>query len=82
MDTTAPAGPAPAYPLARPAEGADARFTLGLALDISQVLAAHGYPPITTGADLLRWQHALHTTIYHPSHHHTGSPNQQNKENS
>lgn len=60
MDTTTTQ---PAYPLARP-PGHDVRFTLGLALDISDVLAAHGYPPITNGADLLRWQNALFTTIY------------------
>lgn len=66
MDTTTPAGQPPAYPLARP-RGDDRRFTIGLALDISDVLTAHGYPPIATGNDLLRWQNALFTTIYHPS---------------
>ena len=42
----------PAYPVPRPHTGQDARFTLGLALDV--VLARHGYPPIATGADLVR----------------------------
>jgi hypothetical protein len=76
MDTTTTTTPTPrpAYPLARP-HGDDQRFTLGLALDISDVLAAHGYPPIATGADLLRWQNALFTTIYHPSHYYTGKEN-------
>lgn len=67
MEGTTPADPPPAYPLARPRTGQDRRFTLGLALDISNVLAAHGYPPIATAADLMRWQSALFTTIYHTS---------------
>lgn len=52
------------YPIRRPADGTDSRFTVGLALDIAAVLARHGYPPITTGADLLRLQQALFTLIY------------------
>ncbi|WP_240742253.1 hypothetical protein [Micromonospora zingiberis] len=32
------------YPIPRPAD--DPRFTFGLALDVAQVLAAHGYPSI------------------------------------
>jgi hypothetical protein len=58
------ATPGPAYPLARPRH--DARFSVGLALDISAVLTRHGYPPITTGDDHLHWQQALHTAIYRP----------------
>jgi hypothetical protein len=56
--------PETGYPGSRPADGADARFTIGLALDVAAVLARHGYPPLTTGADLLRLQHALFTLIY------------------
>ena len=58
----------PAYPIRRPDRdadsGTDSRFTIGLALDIAAVLARHGFPPITTGADLLRVQQALFTLIY------------------
>jgi hypothetical protein len=54
----------PAYPIPRPADGDDARFTVGLALDVAAVLARHGYPPVTTGADLLRLHEALFTLIY------------------
>jgi len=55
---------APAYPIPRPDGDTDVRFTIGLALDIAAVLARHGYPPITTGIDLLRVQQALFTLIY------------------
>ena len=54
----------PAYPISRPDGGTDGRFTAGLALDIAAVLARHGYPPLTTGADLPRLQQALFTLIY------------------
>jgi hypothetical protein len=57
--------PGPAYPI--PRMGADARFNLGLALDVAEVLAHHGYPPLTTGADLLRLQQALFAVIYQPA---------------
>jgi hypothetical protein len=60
-----PSQPA-AYPIPRPRTGSDTRFTLGLALDVAEVLTRHGYPPLTAGADLLRLQQALFTTIYQP----------------
>jgi hypothetical protein len=56
--------PAPLYPV--PLPGDDPRFTFGLLHDVIEVVAAHGYPPITTGADLLRFQQALFTAIYQP----------------
>jgi hypothetical protein len=77
--TTTPAGRRPAYPLRRPASN-DQRFTLGLVMDISQVLVAHGYPPMATGADLLRWQNALFDIIYHPSRYYRGNQHNQTKE--
>ena len=59
MDTTTPA-----YPIPRPDGGTDARFCLGLALDVAQMLQHHGYPPVRTGTDLLRLQQALFALIY------------------
>jgi hypothetical protein len=63
MDTTTTV-PAPAYPIAAPATGDDARFCLGLAIDVAQVLHRYGYPPVHTGADLVRLQQALFALIY------------------
>jgi hypothetical protein len=54
----------PAYPLPRPANNADTRFSLGLASDIATVLTRHGYPPLTAGADLIHPQQALFDLIY------------------
>jgi hypothetical protein len=61
MSTTAPS-----YPIPRPGSGDDPRFSFGLALDVAAVLARHGYPAITTSADMLHLQQALFTTIYQP----------------
>jgi hypothetical protein len=58
MDTDSPG-----YPIS-PGSGTDDRFTVGLALDVAAVLHRHGYPPLATGADLLRLQQALFTLIY------------------
>jgi hypothetical protein len=55
----------PVYPIPRPRSGEDTRFTLGLTLDVAEVLACHGYPPVATGTDLRHWQQALFTAIYH-----------------
>ena len=61
----------PAYPIARPSTDSDAhgdaRFTTGLTLDVAEVLVRHGYPPLRTGADLVRLQQALFTLIYQPA---------------
>lgn len=58
--------PAPTYPLPRPDTGTDARFSIGLVLDVADVLTRHGYPRLGCGADLVRLQQALFTTIYQP----------------
>jgi hypothetical protein len=55
---------ASAYPLPRPGSGADARFSLGLALDVAAVLTRHGYPALIAGEDLIRLQQALFGLIY------------------
>jgi hypothetical protein len=54
----------PAYPIARPDSGDDARFCLGLALDIGAVLTRYGYPPVHTAADVSRLHQALFGFIY------------------
>ena len=56
----------PAYPISRPGttHSTDSRFTVGLALNVAAVQARHGYPPRSTGSDLLRLQQALFTLIY------------------
>jgi hypothetical protein len=79
MESTTPASRRPAYPLRRPASD-DQRFTVELVMDISDVLAAHGYPPIATGNDLLRWQNALFTIIYHPSRNYRGNQHNEPEE--
>ncbi|QDY10231.1 hypothetical protein FJK98_26355 [Micromonospora sp. HM134] len=60
-----------------PLRAEDSRFTFGLVHDVAQVLAAHGYPPMTgpydgCGADLLALQQALFSLIYttNPSEEH------------
>jgi hypothetical protein len=58
--------PAPAYPLPRPRIRVDGRFTIGLVLDVADVLARHGYPRPRCGTDLVRLQQALFATIYQP----------------
>jgi hypothetical protein len=55
----------PVYPTARPAAGdADARFNVGLALDVAAVLPRHGYPSLATDAGLVRLQATLFSLIY------------------
>ncbi|MEH0821844.1 MULTISPECIES: hypothetical protein [unclassified Micromonospora] len=55
------------FPIPRSAD--DPRFTFALALDVAQVLTAHGYPSMTEpydgrGADLLALQQALFSLNY------------------
>lgn len=52
------------YPLARPANDRDPRFTFGLIRDVAKVLAEHGFPPVDSGTDHVRLQQALFNFIY------------------
>lgn len=57
--------PLPAvYPMPEPAD--DDRFTHGLVFDIADVLKLHGFPPVRSGADLVRLQLALFHFLYAP----------------
>ena len=56
--------PTPAYPIPRPVTGDDGRFCYGLGLDVATVLHRHGYPKLTTDADLNRILQALFALIY------------------
>jgi len=51
------------YPI-RPRPAEDSRFTLGLALDVANVLHDHGYPKVTSGRDFLELQQALFGFLY------------------
>lgn len=51
-----------AYPLPRPAD--DARFTMGLLIDVAKVLQEHGYPPVKNGLDLVDLQASLFGFLY------------------
>ncbi|MCZ4117798.1 hypothetical protein [Streptomyces sp. H39-S7] len=42
----------------------DPRFTAGLLLDVVKVLEAHGYPPVTTGPDLIDLHVGLFRFLY------------------
>jgi hypothetical protein len=50
------------YPLARPYT--DEKFTTGLVIEVAAVLQEHGYPPVTSGGDLVRLQQALFGFVY------------------
>lgn len=54
-----------AYPI-RPKPDDDLRFTYGLLIEVGEVLARHGYPPITSGADLVALRQALYRFLYVP----------------
>ena len=51
-----------AYPL--PEAGHDPRFTFGLSVDVAKVRERHGYPPVTSGRDLVDLQQALYRFLY------------------
>lgn len=68
MTDPTPLGPAPrSYPLPRQPD--DPRFSSGLIIDVAEVLAAHGYPKLTSGGDLVELQQALFRFLYEPSDH-------------
>ncbi len=50
------------YPLPRLDD--DPRFNMGLLIDVRKVLTEHGYPPITTGRDIVELQLALFGFLY------------------
>lgn len=50
------------YPLLRPPE--DPRFTLGLVLDVAEVLTRRGYPCPESVPDIAALQQALFTFLY------------------
>ncbi|MBL7487354.1 hypothetical protein I6A60_00470 [Frankia sp. AgB1.9] len=63
--STSTAGPGQrSYPLPRLDD--DPRFTFGLMRDVAKVLAEHGYPPITSGADHVELKMALFSFLYAP----------------
>ncbi|MEV1006150.1 hypothetical protein [Streptomyces sp. NPDC049881] len=64
MDSPTPPNRASrAYPIT-PAPADDPRFTLGVALDIAEVLARHGYPQVESGRDLVDLQQAIFHFLY------------------
>ncbi|MFJ8470413.1 hypothetical protein [Kitasatospora sp. NPDC094011] len=52
------------YPVPVPKDGQDARFTRGMLFDIARRIEDAGYPPITTGRDLVRLMEALYRFCY------------------
>lgn len=60
-----PSLPPSNYPIARPTDGTDARFTIGMVLDVGSILTARGYPPLSP-RDLVRLQQAIFDFIYSP----------------
>ncbi|MEV8523228.1 hypothetical protein AB0451_03570 [Streptomyces sp. NPDC052000] len=51
------------FPITPPPEG-DPRFTVGLAVDVADVLHQHGYPLIASGADMVELQQAMFRFLY------------------
>ncbi|MEU1805992.1 hypothetical protein [Streptomyces sp. NPDC019937] len=52
------------YPVAPESGDHDSRFTNGLALDVAEVIEAHGYPTFTSGRDLLELRISLYRFLY------------------
>lgn len=62
-----PQQPPQMYPLGQPESETDPRFTLGLVLDVADVLTKHGYPDMIaagSGVDVIDLQSALFRVIY------------------
>ena len=55
-----------AYPLPRPDDDEDERYTYGLLLDIARLIEQHGYPPIQ-GEDMVELSLALFRFLYEPA---------------
>jgi hypothetical protein len=52
------------YPISRPADGNDSRFTMAVTLNVAKVLEKHGFPTIENGRDWVNLQQALFDFIY------------------
>lgn len=52
------------YPVAPESGDHDSRFTNDLALDVAEVIEAHGYPTFTSGRDLLELRISLYRFLY------------------
>jgi hypothetical protein len=63
-DRTLPTPKLRTYPLDAPAD--DPRFSFGLALDVAEVLAKHGYPELASGLDVVALEQALFGFLYRP----------------
>jgi hypothetical protein len=50
------------YPISAPAD--DPRFTVGLLIDLADVLQTHGYPRLCSGGDLLDLQQVMFRFLY------------------
>jgi len=62
MPETTTTAPERVYPMKAPPD--DPRFNMGLLIDVTKVLAAHGYPPVSHGLDLVELQQALFNFLY------------------
>ncbi|MGR3939526.1 hypothetical protein [Streptomyces sp. BRA346] len=58
------AAPERSYPVTPESGDHDSRFTNGLALDVAEVIEAHGYPKFTSGRDLLELRISLYRFLY------------------
>lgn len=65
--------PERSYPI-RPRPDDDPRFNLGLVIDVRQVLADHGYPPVEHGLDIVDLQQALFRFLYGDRKHSVSEP--------